>query len=356
MEYLAYSDIISKSGQGLVGIVVVLLGFGVIGVTACWAVMTGLVVALDVYWLHNRVQIDLRTSLRRIATVVRESLPYWAFGVFFMLYLWIDFVMLSLMTNSEVVGWYGVPTRLFQTLMFLPVVVSTAWLPRFVRAFEEGKGQLGKTARQPVELVLLLSLPICAMTAIGAGPIIHLLYGSAYNHAVPVMVLLGLCVPPMYLNIMLSQVLIAMDRQIVWTWVMVVTTVVNPLLNLVLIRETQHRYHNGAIGAGISLFVTELIVVTVGVVLVGRTVFDGGTVRRTVLGVTSAALTWLVGYEVGRLAGAVPSLVAGVVTFVGLAAVLHLFTHEEIVLMKRGVGTVRRRLTALRRRASSAAA
>jgi hypothetical protein len=75
-----------------------------------------------------------------------------------------------------------------------------------------------------------------------------------------------------------------------------------------------------------------------------------------VLGVTSAALTWLVGYEVGRLAGAVPSLVAGVVTFVGLAAVLHLFTHEEIVLMKRGVDTVRRRLTALRRRATSAAA
>src|SRR5207244_3135996 len=58
MEYLAYSDILSKSGQGLVGIAVVLAGFGTIGVTACWAVMTGVVVVLDLYWLRGYLRID----------------------------------------------------------------------------------------------------------------------------------------------------------------------------------------------------------------------------------------------------------------------------------------------------------
>jgi O-antigen/teichoic acid export membrane protein len=74
--------------------------------------------------------------------VAKESLPYWAFGLFFVLYRWLDVVMLSLLTQSEVVGWYSVPTRLFQTLMFLPVVVSTAWLPRFVRGFAGGEPSL----------------------------------------------------------------------------------------------------------------------------------------------------------------------------------------------------------------------
>ena len=180
MEYLAYSDIISKSGQGLVGIVVVLLGFRTIGITACWAAMTGLVVLLNLYWLHGRLRIDARTSVRRMAAVARASIPYWAFGLFFMVYLWIDFVMLSLMTTNEVVGWYAVPTRLFQTLMFLPVAVATAWLPHFVRGFEEGDEKLRDAARQPVELVLLLSLPIAALTAVSAGPVIHLLYGPDY--------------------------------------------------------------------------------------------------------------------------------------------------------------------------------
>src|SRR4029077_6515142 len=76
MEYLAYSDIISKSGQGLVGIVVVLLGFGAVGVTACWAGMTGIVVLLDLYWLRDKLRIDLRTNVRKMVRVARESLAY----------------------------------------------------------------------------------------------------------------------------------------------------------------------------------------------------------------------------------------------------------------------------------------
>ena len=349
MQYLAYSELISKSGQGLVGIVVVLLGAGTIGVTACWAVMTGLVVILDLYWLRGRLRLDLHTSFRRMAQLARASLPYWAFGLFFMVYLWIDFVMLSLMTSSEVVGWYSVPTRLFQTMMFLPVVIATAWLPRFVRSFEEGRGRLGEVARSPVELVLLLSLPIASLTIVAADPLIGLLYGSAYANSVPVMVILGLCIPAMYLNIMLSQVLIAMNRQAVWTWVMAVTTVVNPLFNLGLIPWTQHHYGNGAIGAGISLFLTELVCVGAGYVLIGRLVFNFGSLKRTTLGLGIAAAMWAVGYELEQVTGWVPALIAAAVTFPLLAALVRLFTPEEIALIRAGLVKARNKIPGLRR-------
>ena len=112
MEYLAYSDIISKSGQGLVGIVVVLLGFGTVGITACWAAMTGLRRACSIS-LAARAHPDRRCERASGGwlAVARASVPYWAFGLFFMVYLWIDFVMLSLLTTAEVVGWYGVPMQ-----------------------------------------------------------------------------------------------------------------------------------------------------------------------------------------------------------------------------------------------------
>jgi O-antigen/teichoic acid export membrane protein len=344
MEYLAYSDIISKSGQGLVGIVIVLLGFGTIGVTACWAVMTGIVVVLDLYWLRSFVRIDLRTNLKRMVVIAKASLPYWAFGLFFMLYLWIDFVMLSLLTSNEVVGWYSVPMRLFQTMMFLPVAVATAWLPHFVRGFEEGDEKLKESARQPVELVLLLSLPIAALTAAGADPVIHFLYGSEYANSVPVMAILGFCIPAMYLNIMLSQVLIAMNRQSTWTWVMAVTTVVNPLFNLALIPLTQDRYDNGAIGAAISLFLTEIVVVTAGIWLIGRTVFDAGSVRRGALGLVAATAAGAAGYFLQGVVGWVAALGLGVLVFAGAAAVLRVFTSAEIELMRQGIRRVTRKL------------
>lgn len=352
MEYLAYSDVISKSAQGLLGIVVVLLGFGTIGITTCWMAMAAIVVVLDAYWLRSLVRVDLRTNLRRIAAVAKESLPYWAFGVFFMLYLWIDFVMLSLLTRSEVVGWYSVPTKLFQTLMFLPVVVSTAWLPRFVRGFEEGGDRLRRSAKPPLELVLLLSLPLCAVTAIAARPMIVLLYGSAYANSVPVMIILGLCLPPMYVNILLSQVLVAMNRQVSWTWVMAATTIVNPLLNLVLIPATDHRYGNGAIGAAISLLLTEVVVVTAGLIMVGRFVFDGGSARRTVLGAVAASAMWFVGYETLAL-GFLPALSAAGIVFVVLAVVFRLFTADDVAMIQTSFNRVLRRIPVLRRRAAT---
>jgi O-antigen/teichoic acid export membrane protein len=356
MEYLAYSDVINKSAQGLLGIIVVLAGAGVIGVMACWFVMTAVVVALDLYWLRGLMRIQLRTTFRRMARLARDSLHYWAFGVFFMVYLWIDFVMLSLLTTTEEVGWYSVPTRLFQTLMFLPVVVSTAFLPKFVRGYEEGGDRLRRAAQAPVELVLLLSLPICAATAILARPLIDLLYGSAYDKSVPVMVILGLCIPPMYMNIMLSQVLVAMNRQARWTWVMAATTVVNPLFNLALIPWTHDRWDNGAIGASVSLFLTELIVVTAGFAMVGALVFDRSTIRRSVLGIAAAGAMWAVAYVTEPTIGSIAAFIAGLLTFVAAAFVVRLFTTEEVGLIVSGVNRALRKLSGLMRRAASPAA
>ena len=77
-----------------------------------------------------------------------------------LVYTWIDTVMLSLMTRDEVVGWYSVPTKLLGALVFLPVIISTAWAPRLVRAFEDSEEALKQAAAPPIELVMVLSLPV----------------------------------------------------------------------------------------------------------------------------------------------------------------------------------------------------
>jgi O-antigen/teichoic acid export membrane protein len=241
--------------------------------------------------------------------------------------------MLSLLTRPEVVGWYGAPTRLFQTLMFLPVLISTAWLPRLVAAFEESPAQLRVAARMPVEFVLVLSVPIAAGTAIIADPLIHGLYGSAYANAVPVMVVLGLCIPPMYLNIMLGAVVIAENRQMAWTWAMIGATIVNPPLNLVLIPLTEQRWHNGAIGAAISLLVTELLIVVFGFFLAGRGIFGRAEIRRCVL-CALASLAMVGIFYVVRPTGTLIALTAAVAGFAVLAVVFRIVTPAEAEFVK----------------------
>lgn len=344
MQYLAYSDIINKSAQSLVGIAIAVAGLGAVGIGANMAAVAVAVVCFNAVWLRRHMRVDLRASLRRCLDMARDSLPYFAFGVFGMFYLWIDAIMLSLMTRSEVVGWYGAPVRIFQTLMFVPVLLSTAWLPRLVAAFREGgRPRLVAAARSPIELVIVLSAPVAAGTAIAAGPVIRLFYGDAYAPAITVMVILALCIPGIYANIMLAQVLLAAKRQVVWTWVMAGSAVVNPLINLMLIPATESRYGNGAIGASISLLVTELLMTVAGLVLVGRDVFDAHLVRRCVLTALAAGAMWPVAYA-ARPLGTPISLLAGCLTFPVAALVLHIPTPGEI-------GAARDLLLRMRRRA-----
>ena len=334
MEYLAYSDVLDKTAQSFVGIAVVLAGLGAIGLVSSALVIEGLVVVLNAWWMRRYIRIPHKLDLRRMGTVVRRSLPYWTFGVFFMIYLWIDSAMLSLLVKPDVVGWYGVSTRLFTTLMFVPAILATAWLPRLVESFHGGPTRLHAAARAPMEFTLALALPICVVTAMTAGPVIRLLYGPAYAHAAPVLVILALCLPFMYFNTMLNQVLVAAQRQHVWTWVMVGATVVNPVCNFILIRVTQARWHNGAIGAAASLLVTEVLIVAVGIVVVGRHVLGASSLWRLAR-VTLAALVMAAVMYALRPFGFVAAAFVGTLVFVGAVAALRVPSPEEWAWIRR---------------------
>src|SRR5262249_40129859 len=66
MEYLAYSDVINKSAQGLLGVALAVIGFRSVGITACWLVVSGIVVLLDIFWLRPLAAVDLRITGRRL--------------------------------------------------------------------------------------------------------------------------------------------------------------------------------------------------------------------------------------------------------------------------------------------------
>ena len=177
-------------------------------------------------------------------------------------------------------------------------------------------------------MILGLSVPIASLVAISASPAIHLVYGPAYAQAVPVLIILGIGLVPMSLSIILGMTCIAADRQARWTWLMAGATVVNPALNAVLIPLTEHRFHNGAIGAAIALVATETLVVSGGIFIVGLQVFGISTLKRIArVGVASAGMCIVV--LLTRGAGPLVSLSAGGVAFVLLAWLFRAVTPEE---------------------------
>jgi O-antigen/teichoic acid export membrane protein len=224
--------------------------------------------------------------------------------------------------------------------MVVPVIFTTAWLPQLTHAFREGNQALYRAARGPIELVLILSLPVCVGTILISGPLVRLLYGPGFAGSIPVLAILALCVPPMYLNIMANQVMIARKRQMTWTKVMVVASVINPALNLVLIPYFQRSQGNGAIGASVSMVITEVILAGVGVWLV-RGAFSPSSIVRLLKG--AAATAGMAAAVIAALhLGLVAGIVAGVVSFPVLAILLNVLSEEQRDQLRSAVGRIRR--------------
>jgi O-antigen/teichoic acid export membrane protein len=142
------------------------------------------------------------------------------------------------------------------------------------------------------------------------------------------MTVLALSVPPMYLNIMVNQVLIARRQQMLWTKAMALACVINPALNLFFISYFQTRYGNGATGAAISLLITEVVLAGIGVVVI-RGLFNRDFFVR--LG-RAAVATAGMGLAVlaARGLGLAPAILVGLVVYPILAIGLRVLSREEL--------------------------
>jgi O-antigen/teichoic acid export membrane protein len=328
LEYQAYADVINKALLSLCGIVLVLLGFGATAFVALMAFAAAVVLGLSFVWSRRYFTIDWQIRPSLLRQIVRDSLPYWSYALFSSFYLWVDSAMLAVLTSTAIVGWYGGPTKLFGFMMFIPVIVLTAWLPRLVAAFTESPERLREVARVPTEQIMILSLPVGVGALLVADPLIRTLYGHAFDGSVPVFAILALAVPATYFNIVAYQILVAAKRQITWTKAIIVASVANPALNLLLIRVFQHRFQNGAIGAALSFMLTEWALTVVGLLVVRQFLQSHtlSTLARSAL----ATIGMAVGVVAARPLGLIAQIVVGALSFAILAVLFRVVTPDDV--------------------------
>jgi O-antigen/teichoic acid export membrane protein len=332
MRYLAFSSIITNLLVTASAILLVTLGGRAVALLLAGLVINALVTLLNVIWARPYFRLHLRAArpqaLRRLMV---ESLPYWGFVAFFTLYLWIDSFMLAVMTPASVLGWYGLATRLFGTLMFVPMILGTAWLSRLVKDHQAGGDQLMRTARPGIELVMVASMPVTVGAMLVAPDLLRDLFGRGFSGSVPAFILLCLCVPPMYLSVSASQVMVARGQQLFWTKMMGLACIVNPLLNLVLIPYFQQRSGNGAIGAAAAMVVTEVLLATIATVTISETFTRTSLLRFAKGGVATLVMA---GVVVGALhVDLFLALLAGVISFSLMVWATQLLTGTERAML-----------------------
>jgi O-antigen/teichoic acid export membrane protein len=105
--------ILEKGLTALFGVLLLRRG---VGVEVMALVMLGASLVSMVWqavWFFRLIGIKFVIDQGLIRTIVRANVPFLFYGLLLMGYTNIDTVLLSFMTNSAVVGWYGAASRLF---------------------------------------------------------------------------------------------------------------------------------------------------------------------------------------------------------------------------------------------------
>lgn len=167
-----------------------------------------------------------RRDLGLARAAVREALPLWLATLMSLVYFKGDTLLLRAFVGDAAVGSYSAAYKIFEATMILPSIVLAAWFPALVRADAERDPE--RHAR--VELRLggaLLGLGLLAGGGVflGSGLVIRLAFGAAFASAAPILRVLALAVPLVFLNYGLTHFLIArrLERaNLAFTFVMMV--------------------------------------------------------------------------------------------------------------------------------------
>ena len=180
-----------------------------------------------------------------------RSAPIGVGMIFSVLYFRLDIVMLQLLTEEKVVGFYSAAYKLFEVAVVMPHSLMLVLFPTLVEEFHTNRFKFQNSYKKALVIYSMTGGAI-ALVLWGFSPeIISLVYGDKFIPSVGLLEILAWAVLLFFVNYLLSNVLIISGQEKVNSWNLVGTTVLNIILNLFWIPKY------GAIGAAWATLICE---------------------------------------------------------------------------------------------------
>jgi O-antigen/teichoic acid export membrane protein len=287
----------------------------------------------------TKLSID-RALLKRLAV---EGTPFFFFALTMRLQPNIDALYLSKLAPEHVVGWHAAAGKLISVLVFPASALVSALYPTLCRLFESDTDGYRRTAKTALETSALAVVPLAVGCYLYADLGIEKIFSKeAYGPAADNLRMMAPFVFLLYFSMPLGVCILAAGRQRIWTGVQALCIVVSLVLDPLLIPWFQERTGNGGLGVCAAVVTAELIMVTAGIALMPKAVFD----RELMTGLARLAVAGGAMFGAGHLlADMSPFLaapIAGLTYLVSLRAIGGL-KAEQLQLFKEIVSRKARR-------------
>jgi O-antigen/teichoic acid export membrane protein len=255
-----------------------------------------------------------------------EALPFGIAGIAVKVYSYVDTLFLNVFHGSAAVGLYAVAYKLTYALQFLPLTFTAALYPALASSYaKKEEVEIRNTFLGSLRLMGAIGFPLSAGLSALAPRIIPLVYGQAFIGAVPAFQILPWVLFPIFLDFPVGALLNATHRAHLKTTAMVVTMIINIILNASLVPFF------GIVGAAISGVASFWMLFFIGAWFTRSNV--GGIkifISLTVRGLTGAILSWLAWKDIGGHMVLPASVVFGGSVALLLAFILRFITVQDV--------------------------
>ncbi len=213
--------------------------------------IAGVVLFLNKGFKSSKIAYD------EIKYILNNSLIFFLFGVLSILYVRSDTFFLQKISGSEQLGLYRANLQLIESIYFIPMSLGISILPMFSRFFNDSLEKFKSFFKLIFSSLFLLGVLIAIFVLFNSEEIIKILYGNKYLSGSIILQFLSINIPIYFINSLIGNTLIAIKKEKIQFFSMLVGTIVKLILLYIL------TIYFGVIGTCISVIIGEVVILII---------------------------------------------------------------------------------------------
>lgn len=172
--------------SSILKIIFVFANMGLIWFAGAYFVEASLIAIFFIYFVFTKTNINvslLKFSFEKAKYLLSKSWMIMLGGLFAIIYLKIDQIMLKWMVGNESVGIYAVAASLSEVWYFLPTIIVTSLFPKIIEMKENNSHNYNERLQQLYDFLFIIALGLALVVSFIATDLVVLLYGEEYKEA-----------------------------------------------------------------------------------------------------------------------------------------------------------------------------
>lgn len=231
---------ITTMNKAIFGVIVLMLGYGIIGLAAV-SILNNILTFIVLVWAGRKFIgriADKMPDMKLIREMVTESLPLMLNHFLATIFFQIDIVILQALKGAVIVAQYSTAYKWLLAINIVPAFFTQALFPVMSRQAKEDIPALTRTFTFGIKLLFAMSLPLAVAFTVLAEPLTLILGGAQYvPNGVIALQLMIWSIPFGWMNSLTQYVLIAIGLQRMITRAFFGAVTFNIVVNLIFIPQ-----------------------------------------------------------------------------------------------------------------------